>query len=45
MAITFDQYDSTLRPHIKAMFGNRRNWHRFLAIAVSIEAELSLRYL
>lgn len=31
------------RPQIKIAFGNRRNWHRFCALADSMAAELAIR--
>jgi len=30
-------------PEVKSTFGNRRNWHRFCAIADEMAAELVLR--
>lgn len=44
MAITYCLYDSpTHRMNIKFVFGNRRNWQLFCAIAHRMEAEISLR--
>ena len=44
MAITYCLYDSpTHRTNIKLIFGNRRNWQRFVSIAHRMEAEISLR--
>ena len=43
MGFTFDIFEiASERVEIKKIFGNRKNWERFCAIANSMEAQLSL---